>query len=271
MIYADPIEEGWATGLYYDALAVPYYLSADKVESDYSTVRFARELGLFQRFCTSGRLLDVGCSTGAFLYRLQTSFPGDYQPLGMDVAGPALDYAEKKGVPVLRQSFLEHDFGGRNFAAVTFWAVLEHLLNPRDFLLKAASILQPGGFCFILVPNFRSLATRVLGARYRYIFPQHINYFTPSSLRRFAGAAADLRVVHSYSTHLNPIVIWQDFKSHGEFVPDADRAKLLKRTTRYKQRAALKPVKGALTVLEKTLGWLNLADNIVLVLQRKAP
>ena len=42
MIYANPIEEGWATGLFYDQLAAPFYLSPDKVESDYSPVRFTR-------------------------------------------------------------------------------------------------------------------------------------------------------------------------------------------------------------------------------------
>lgn len=42
--------------------------------------------------------------------------------------------------------------------------------EPKLFLQKAASILKPGGLCFILVPNMNSLAIRLLGAKYRYIF-----------------------------------------------------------------------------------------------------
>jgi 2-polyprenyl-3-methyl-5-hydroxy-6-metoxy-1,4-benzoquinol methylase len=269
MVFANPIDQGWVTGLFYDRLAVPFYLSADKVESDYSPVRFARELRLFRKFCQQGRVLDVGCSTGAFLFQLKARFGADYDLTGIDVAGPALDYAEQKGVHVLRESFLSIGIAEERFSAVTFWAVIEHLADPGDFLIKAASLLQPLGFCFILVPNLRSLAVSMLGVKYRYIFPQHLNYFTSSTLRRLAACAPNLRIIYSGSTHFNPLVIWQDWKGNGTFVPDEARAKLLKRTTDLKQNPALKPVKFALACAEAALGRLNLADNIVLILQKR--
>ncbi|HLX69330.1 MAG TPA: hypothetical protein VKV04_06855, partial [Verrucomicrobiae bacterium] len=124
------------------------------------------------------------------------------------------------------------------------------------------------GCCFILVPNFKSLAVRLLGAKYRYIFPQHVNYFTLSTLKRLIETQPQLRVTASASTHFNPIVILQDRKSAGGFVSDEDRAKLLKRTTGYKQNPVLKPIKLALTGIESLLGATNLADNIVLVVQK---
>jgi 2-polyprenyl-3-methyl-5-hydroxy-6-metoxy-1,4-benzoquinol methylase len=268
MVYANPIEEGLSSGLFYDRLAVPFYLSPDKLQSDYSPVRFARELALFRTFCCKGSVLDVGCSTGAFLFQLRTRFEGDYDVTGIDVAGPALDYAEQRGVPVLRESFLNMDFGAKRFDAITFWAVIEHLDDPGQFLTKAASLLQPSGLCFILVPNLKSLAVRLLGAKYRYIFPQHLNYFTPATLKRFAARSQDLRIIKTSSTHFNPIVIWQDWRGSGQFVSDQSRAKLLKQTTAYKQNPWLKPIKLALGAAEALLGHLNLADNIVVVLQR---
>ena len=268
MVYANPIDEGWASGINYEQLAVPFYLSPDKVEGDYSPVRFQRELKLFRRFCRRGRVLDEGCSSGAFLFQLQTGFPGAYEVTGNDVAGPALDYAEQKGIHVLRGSFPEMDFGQTRFTAITFWAVMEHLANPLDFLKKAAELLELGGFCFILVPNLRSLAVRALGAKYRYIFPQHVNYFTRATLKRFASNVQDLRVAYSGGSHFNPLVIWQDWRSNGQFVPDADRAKLLKRTTRYKRSPALLPLRLALRFGEAILARLNLADNLVLVLRK---
>jgi SAM-dependent methyltransferase len=270
MVYANPIEDGWATGLFYDQLAVPFYLSPDKIDSDYSPVRFARELRLFYKFCRRGTVLDVGCSTGAFLYQLKNRFGDNYDVAGIDVAGPALDYAEKKGIRVLRESFLTTDFQQTQFSAITFWAVMEHLANPSEFLIKAMSLLKPAGVCFILVPNLRSLAVRLLQDKYRYIFPQHVNYFTLSTLKRFAAVAPNTRIIYCGSTHFNPIVIWQDFSSSGDFVPDEARAKLLRRTTAYKQNPALKPIKLALGGVERVLGSLNLADNIVLVLEKKS-
>ena len=270
MVYANPIDEGWASGLFYDRLALPFYLSPDKVQSDYSPVRFERELRLFRRFCKRGNVLDVGCSTGAFLFQLKSRFGADYDVTGIDVAGPALDHAEHKGIRVQRESFLRAEFRDQHFSAITFWAVIEHLASPGEFLKKAASLLQPSGLCFILVPNLRSLAVRLLGSKYRYIFPQHVNYFTPSTLKHFTGNAADLRVIYAGSTHFNPLVIWQDWKGKGQFVPDEARAGLLKRTTAYKQNPALKPIKLGLAGVEAALGRLNLADNLAVVLQKIA-
>jgi len=270
MVYANPIEEGWATGLFYGQLATPFYLSPDKVQSDYSPVRFARELRLFRRFCPQGRVLDVGCSTGAFLFQLKTRFGSDYDGTGVDVAGPALDYAEQQGVRVLRDSFFNLDPAKHRFSAITFWAVMEHLDRPRDFLAHAAALLEPSGLCFILVPNLKSLAVRLLGSKYRYIFPQHLNYFTLATLKHFAATAPQLQIRHACTTHFNPLVIWQDWKGSGQFVPDEARARLLKRTTAYKRNPLLQPVKLALAATETLLDQLHLADNLVIVL-RKAP
>src|SRR6266850_1576046 len=182
MIYANPVPAEFASGDYYDQAGAEYYLSPAKLESDYAPVRFERELRLFRQHCQRGSVLDVGCSSGAFLYQLKNRFPGSYEILGTDVSGPPLDYAESRGVPVRRGNFPEQDFGGGQFDAVTFWAVIEHLIEPKRFLEQACSILKPGGLCFVLAPNMESLAVRLLGARYRYIYPQHLNYFKSSTL-----------------------------------------------------------------------------------------
>ncbi len=299
MIYASPIPAGMASGEFYDAAGRDYYLSPAKLESDYADVRFERELRLFRRFCARGSVLDVGCSSGAFLFQLNKRWPGDYEILGTDVSGAPLDYAESRGVPVARGNFLELDFEGRDeptpdpsqegnspscaapllggvrggfsgtekFDAITFWAVIEHLPEPKRFLDKAHAILKPGGLCFVLVPNFKSLATRLLGARYRYIYPQHLNYFTAQTLRKLV--APQFALVQLRTTHFNPIIIWQDFRDQGREVTNAERAELLKRTTRYKQSAAMKPVQALYRASEKILGVLKLADNLVAVLQKR--
>lgn len=267
MLFANPVEAQFVGGAFYDRLAVPYYLSPDKLESDYAPVRFARELRLFRRFCRGGSVLDVGCSTGAFLHQLATRFPGEYTTLGADVAGPALNYAESRGVPVLRKPFLEHD--PQPFDAVTFWAVLEHLAEPRKFLAKAAAMLKPGGHCFVLVPNMNSLAARCLGTRYRYIMDEHLNYFTPGTLLRLVAQEHGFTTSALKSTHFNPVVIWQDRHGGGQRVPDAERARLLKRTTAWKQNPLLSPARWIYAGAERVLASLGLADNLVVVLRRR--
>lgn len=266
MVFANPVPAAMASGEHYEGLAAGLYLSPDKLAADYAPVRFERELKLFREFCPQGRVLDVGCSTGAFLFQLEARWPGRYERLGMDVVGPALGHAEQQGVPVRFEAFLEHDFGGANFDAVTMWAVAEHLVEPARFLAKAAALLRPGGHCFVLVPNLKSLAARLLGPRYRYVMPEHLNYFTDGTLLRLVARAPELEVVALRSTHFNPAVLWQDWRGRGRRVPDAERVALLKRTTAWKQRGGL--ARACHRAAEACLGAAQLADNLVLVARR---
>jgi len=267
MIYTNPVPREFASGDYYDGAASEYYLSPNKLESDYSDVRFERELRLFRKHCLGGSVLDVGCSSGGFLFQLNKSFPGAYQVLGTDVNGPPLDYAESRSIPVIRGNFLEQDFGAKKFDAVTLWAVLEHLSAPKAFLDKAWSLLKPDGCCFVLVPNMESLAARLIGARYRYIYPQHLNYFTRETIGKLLHPKWAL--VEHRSTHFNPIVIWQDWRRGGEEISNRERGELLKRTTKYKESPWLKPVKAFYKLTEIGLSSFNLADNLAFVLSRK--
>ena len=267
MVFVNPAPAAMSTGQFYDTEGADYYLSPAKLESDYADVRFERELRLFRRFCPRGSVLDVGSGSGAFLFQIKRRWPSDYEILGTDVSGAPLDYAESRGVPVIREDFLRHEFGQIRFDAITFWAVLEHLFDPKGFLEKTDSILKSGGLCFVLVPNLQSLAVRLLGPRYRYVYPQHLNYFSPATLRKLIEPYFNL--IELRTTHFNPIVIWQDIHAGGRDVSNAERGELLKRTTAYKQSAPLKPVKILYRATEKMLGALKLADNLVAVLQKR--
>jgi SAM-dependent methyltransferase len=268
MVYVSPAPAALASGRYYEQAGTEYYLSAAKLEGDYAAERFERELRLFRKHCRRGRVLDVGCSSGAFLFQLKGRFPGDYEVLGTDVSGAPLDYAESRGVPVARGDFPAGDFGGRQFEAVSFWAVLEHLAEPRLFLERAWRALKPAGVCFVLVPNLGSLAMRLLGARCRSVYPQHLNYFTQATLRRLVEER--FVVVERRFTHFNPVVVWEDWRRGGAEVTNLERAALLKRTTAWKQNRWLKPVKGLYRIAELTLGTFGLADNLAMVLRKKA-
>jgi len=265
MIYVNPVPAEMATGVFYDR-AGGEYLSPEKLASDYADVRFERELRLFRAHCPRGSVLDVGCSSGAFLWQLQRRFPKDYRILGTDVSQGPLDHAAKMGVPVARGDFLTQSFA-EAFDAVTFWAVMEHLADPRRFLRKAAAVLKPGGWCFILTPNMNSLAVRLLGAKYRYIFPEHLNYFSPATLRTFAEL--EFTVASVASTHFNPLVIWRDYRGGARDIPRAERSRLLQRTTRYKKAPWLYPLRLGYRAAEWGLGRFFLADNVVVVARKK--
>jgi 2-polyprenyl-3-methyl-5-hydroxy-6-metoxy-1,4-benzoquinol methylase len=268
MVYLDPLppEQGDA---YYDQLGQPYYLSADKLAGDYAASRFDRECRVLRRHCPRGEVLDVGCGTGAFLWQLRQRFGGDYRGVGIEISRAALGYARSRGMEVYADSVLTHDFGDRHFAAVTFWAVLEHLEDPAAFVRRACALLSPGGVCIALVPNSLSLSMRLLGARYRYVLPQHLNYFALPDLRRLFSDAG-LEIVATGASHFNPMVLWQDAWRHGsDFVPDVERAALLRRTTGWKQTPWLRPAKLLHGIIERALALADLADNLWIVGRRR--
>lgn len=267
MVYVNPVPAGMASGEFYNTEGADYYLSPAKLASDYADVRFARELKLFREFCPRGRVLDVGCGSGGFLFQLRQRWPRAYELLGTDVSGAPLDYAESRGVAVARGSLLEQHFGDSPFDAITLWAVVEHLACPQAFLEKAHALLKSGGVCFVLVPNLRSLAVRLLGVKYRYVYSQHLNYFTAKTLTRL-GETVGFEIVTTRFTHFNPLVLWQDGRGGGREVSNAERGALLQQTTAYKQKPWLAPLKWVYRLTEKTLAALGLADNVVIVFRK---
>jgi SAM-dependent methyltransferase len=267
MAFATPVELEFLDGSFYDQSATAYYLSPDKLAADFSPVRYAREIRFFHRFCVKGWVLDVGCSTGGFLHQLAKTFPNTYECFGTDASAGVLQYAEQHGIRTIQRSFLETDFfEPEQFDAVTFWAVLEHVADPGAFLTQAKRFLKPGGFCFVLVPNFRSLAVRLLERKYRYILPQHINYFTKTTVEQLA--ARHFTVVKVTTSHFNPIVILQDFRSKDGVAHDEERARLLARTNSWKESKRLGPIKFIYRFSEGVLSGFGLADNLIAVLQK---
>src|SRR5207247_3307722 len=85
MLYADPVSAELVSGDFYAKSS--YHLSPDKLEGDFAPVRFERELKIFRQFCPAGAVLDVGCSTGAFLHGLNRVGGRAYKVVGLDVPG----------------------------------------------------------------------------------------------------------------------------------------------------------------------------------------
>lgn len=268
MVYVTEVPISFVNGEFYEDRTESFYLSEDKLQSDYDPIRFQREWKLFRRWVPSGRILDVGCSTGGFLRGLPLF--GSYDLTGLDVSQGALNMAERQGIHVIREPFLEWEPSGPRFGAITFWAVLEHVEKPDAFLHKAASLLQPDGICILLVPNLHSLAIRCLGSRYRYIMAEHLNYFSARALRRMVHRIGGWEVEEVTSMHFNPVVLIKDALRPRSEVPDAERAQLLKKTNRLKKSPLLTPLKVVYNGLESVLTGLLAADNLVAVLRRRS-
>ena len=68
---------------------------------------------------------------------------------------------------------------------MTLWTVLEHIVEPGPFLESVRRLLAPHGVLLILVPNFESLAVRVLHEKaVTFAGDSHVNHFSAATLTR---------------------------------------------------------------------------------------
>lgn len=133
------------------------------------------------------RLLDVGCSSGAFI-----ATAAQYGVLAEGVepaAGPALT-AQNRGLKVY-QGFLEDlALPGQTYSIITLFEVIEHLLNPFILLNECHRLLQPGGVLIIRTGNTASWTVGLRKNRWEYFHLSkhggHVSFFNPTSIQRLA-------------------------------------------------------------------------------------
>ena len=136
-----------------------------------------------------GKLLDIGCSWGRYLRQMES--------LGWEVHG--IEYNPQSVIYARESLGLTNVYEGRiedihlpdeKFDVVHMSMVLEHTHQPRSALLKLQRTLKQGGQLIVSVPDFSGIEFRLFG-RYCYALqvPQHLNYFTPVTLKKMLSEA----------------------------------------------------------------------------------
>jgi SAM-dependent methyltransferase len=132
-------------------------------------------------------VLDVGCSSGAFLSQLRKA--GIKEVCGIDPAAQAAEVARNLfGIHVSRASAEGFEGYGR-FDLVCLMAVLEHLLEPRRLLEEIARQLKPGARLLIEVPDagaFDRPGANDAFEPFGEFSNEHINFLAIGDIRRLA-------------------------------------------------------------------------------------
>lgn len=139
------------------------------------------------RFARPGNVIDIGCAGGKRLAAL----PDRFVPFGIEIeeeiAAQADTLFRTKGGRALNASSLDglKQFDDGFFSAATLRSYLEHEVQPREVMTEIARTLAPGGIAIIKVPNYSSVMRPIMGLEWSgFRFPDHVNYFTPASLRQ---------------------------------------------------------------------------------------
>jgi len=138
---------------------------------------------------TSGRLLDIGCATGEFLYYLKTRYGWAVQ--GVEASHYASELGRKKyNLDIINGTLDQAHFPAEYFDAITLWEVLEHLNHPTETLENIHRILKPDGVLIIRVPNHASWDAALFGKYWAgYDAPRHLFVFSPATITRLLEQA----------------------------------------------------------------------------------
>jgi SAM-dependent methyltransferase len=138
------------------------------------------------------RVLDVGCSSGAWLEVAQEE---GMEATGVEIGEATAAAARARGLDV-RTGTLEQAYAGglseRRFDLITFWDVLEHLPDPRNELELASSLLEADGVVAASLPNiggwyprvtYRLIARRTRTHVWEHPELPHLYDFSPKTAR----------------------------------------------------------------------------------------
>jgi len=140
------------------------------------------------------QVLEVGCSTGRLLLKLQKDFGIPTENFwGIEPDPNAASAARTAGLAHISATELPNSNIDRRFDRIIFWHALEHLHRIGENLDKARQLLDADGQLIIALPNLESQDARRYGPNWIAIdAPRHIYHFTPDTLEK-------LLVKHGFS------------------------------------------------------------------------
>ncbi len=178
------------------------------------------------------RLLEIGCGSGAFLDAVRP-YVGGRKGIEPDAASRAYIARELKlsvltdVADALREK--------HTFDLVVLFHVLEHVLEPVEFLRTLCRLLNPAGRLVIEVPNLDDalIAIYKVPAYLRFYYQKaHLSYFTRTTLGKAieqAGLVAAIEGVQRYdlSNHLRWMLTGEPGGQgyyHNVLLPSVDAA-----------------------------------------------
>ncbi|MBW1908177.1 MAG: class I SAM-dependent methyltransferase [Deltaproteobacteria bacterium] len=153
---------------------------------------WSKRLNSLEKYKNGGMLLDVGCGEGTFLKLAQNS---GWKISGTELSSYAAKYASNAlGTDVFCGDLEDAKYPDHSFDVVTMWHVLEHVKDPKKYLLEVHRILKSNGLMVIAVPNVNDLvmqiAYRIIKRRKLKLFLKdekelHLYHFSTGTIKSY--------------------------------------------------------------------------------------
>jgi len=157
----------------------------------------------FLKIYTRGKsLLDVGTGSGLLPHLARAE---GYEVEGTDLSKHVSETLPAKAGFQVHHGAIEDIQFKRKYDIITMLHVLEHTTNPLSTLKRARELLNEGGYIMVVVPNYRSLDTRLkdslskwnLKSRpYKHLALGHHNWVFSIKSLEILGEKSELQTVH---------------------------------------------------------------------------
>ena len=128
-----------------------------------------------------GRLLEIGCGAGDLL---AAAVELGYDVTGVEYSEHACSRARERlgnsGRIVCGN--IDRLTEKNHFDVCVIADVIEHVRDPREFLLQVYELLRPGGIVIVATPSLDSWSARLMRTKWMEFKTEHLHYFTQETL-----------------------------------------------------------------------------------------
>ena len=163
------------------------------------------KLGFYEK--QQFKVIDVGCGDGSFLNRIKESFPNALT-YGVEPNSKAVNLARKNGHKVF-DGYIEDYKDNHNCFDIVFSShVIEHVHDPKIFLLTLKKLAKKNTYVIVETPNIDCFAHKIFKSDWGgHHAPRHWTIFDKKTLVKMAKET-NLGIVSIKDVPINIFIIW---------------------------------------------------------------
>lgn len=203
VVFASPVPDVSELESAYEAAAFD-----SQIEAQFAARTYARLLRPFlAQLPDRHGALDIGTGDGAFLSELLAA--GFDHVRGIEPSSAPIAAASSQVRDLIEQGFFEPGrFPPQSRSLVTCFQTIEHVSDPRQLCEEACRVLRPGGALCLVGHNRRALSARLLGTKSPIFDIEHLQLFSPVSLRQLMTSVGLASVSVSPFWNRYPVSYW---------------------------------------------------------------
>jgi len=157
------------------------YIIAKKAEVVFNAKRRLKKIE--KSHPGKGTMLEIGCAAGFFL---DVARHQGWNVTGVEISPEIAEFGRNElNLDIKTGRFETLDLPENSYDIIVAWDVIEHVLNPVNFIIKARRLLNHDGFLVLGTPNVGSLAYFLRRNQWVHLRPpEHVFYYSSGTLNR---------------------------------------------------------------------------------------